>query len=49
MYPSQKLLVNRYEDYEIVAVEPHEEMRRELQKKGLKVVKVLKGEPKAWI
>ena len=38
------LLVNRQEDFEIIAVEPHDGMRVELEKKGLSGVKVLKGE-----
>ena len=39
-----ELLAKRDEDYEIIAVEPHDEMRRELEKKQLKGVRVVKGE-----
>ena len=38
------LLANRQEGFEIIAVEPHDGMRVELEKKGLSGVKVLKGE-----
>ena len=39
-----ELLARREEEYEILAVEPHEGMRRELERKGLRGVKVLEGE-----
>ncbi len=39
-----ELLAVRNEEYEILAVEPHDAMRVELQKKQLKGVKVLCGE-----
>ena len=39
-----QLLADRNERYEIVAVEPHQEMRRELQMKKLAGVRVLRGE-----
>ena len=38
------LLSNRQEAFEIIAIEPHDGMRVELEKKGLSGVKVLKGE-----
>lgn len=38
-----KLLANRHEGFEIFAVEPHADMRAELEKKGLKNVKVVEG------
>ena len=38
------LLANRQEGFEIIAVEPHDGMRVELEKKGLNGVRVLKGE-----
>ena len=38
------LLANRQEAFEIIAVEPHDGMQVELDKKGLNGVKVLKGE-----
>ena len=38
------LLAGRQEGFEIIAVEPHDGMRVELEKKGLSSVKVLKGE-----
>lgn len=38
------LLASRDEDYDIIAVEPHNDMRGELQKKLFKRVKVLEGE-----
>lgn len=39
-----ELLAKRGEEFEIIAVEPHEGMRRELEKKNLKGVKVLEGD-----
>lgn len=36
-------LAARPEGYEIIAVEPHDEMRKELERKGLKGVSVVKG------
>lgn len=36
-------LAARPEGYEVIAVEPHDEMRRELEGKGLKGVSVVKG------
>ena len=39
-----ELLADRIENYEIIAVEPHDDMREELQRKNLQGVKVLKGE-----
>ena len=38
-----ELLSAREEEYEIIAVEPHEEMRSQLSKKNLKGVRVLDG------
>ena len=38
-----ELLANREECYEVIAVEPHDEMRTQLQKKRLMGVQVLKG------
>ena len=38
-----KLLANRDEGFEIYAVEPHADMRAELEKKRLKGVKVMEG------
>lgn len=38
-----QLLAERDEEFDVVAVEPHEGMRRELERKGLNRVKVLKG------
>jgi predicted RNA methylase len=38
-----ELLVTRLEHYSIVAIEPHEGMRAELEKKDLQGVKVVKG------
>ncbi|KAL9606690.1 MAG: hypothetical protein Q9179_000130 [Wetmoreana sp. 5 TL-2023] len=38
-----ELLAARDEGYEIIAVEPHEEMRRELEAKGLRGVRVVDG------
>ena len=39
-----ELLVGRDEDFDILAVEPHPDMRKELEKKNLRGVKVLEGE-----
>ena len=39
-----ELLVGRDEDFDILAVEPHSDMRKELEKKHLRGVKVLEGE-----
>ena len=39
-----RLLADRNERYEIIAVEPHEEMRMELQMKKLAGVSVLRGD-----
>ena len=39
-----ELLAERNEEYEVIAVESHDEMRGELHKKHLKGVRVLKGE-----
>ena len=39
-----ELLAGRDEDFDILAVEPHSEMTKELEKKQLKGVKVLEGE-----
>lgn len=39
-----ELLANRDEEYEILAVEPHDGMRGELERKSLKGVQVLRGE-----
>ena len=41
-----ELLANREEEFEIVAVEPHERMRRELERKGLRGVSVVDGNAK---
>ena len=38
-----EILALRDEAFELVAVEPHEEMRKELQRKGLQSVRVLEG------
>lgn len=38
-----ELLANRREEYEIIAIEPHEAMRKELEKKSLKGVVVRDG------
>ena len=38
-----ELLAAREEDYEILAVEPHEGMRKELERKELKGVKTVQG------
>ena len=38
-----ELLANREEEFEIVAVEPHEGMRKELERKRLNGVKVMDG------
>lgn len=38
-----QLLVAREEQYSVVAIEPHNGMRTELEKKGLKGVQVVKG------
>ncbi len=38
-----ELLASRPENYEIIAVEPHDGMREQLQRKNLKGVTVLKG------
>lgn len=38
-----ELLSARDEEYDILAVEPHEEMREQLSKKNLKGVRVLDG------
>lgn len=38
-----ELLAERDEEFDIVAVEPHEGMRRELERKGLSRVRVLEG------
>ena len=38
-----ELLARREEDYEILAVEPHEGMRKELERKELQGVKVVEG------
>ena len=38
-----ELLSARDEEYDILAVEPHEEMRQQLRKKNLKGVRVLDG------
>ncbi len=38
-----ELLTERDERFEIIAVEPHEQMRRELESKGLSRVKVVEG------
>ena len=39
-----ELLASRQESFEIIAVEPHDGMRVELEKKGMGGVKALKGE-----
>ena len=39
-----ELLASRQESFEIIAVEPHDSMRVELEKKGMSGVKALKGE-----
>lgn len=39
-----ELMAKREEEFDIVAVEPHQEMRAELNRKSLKGVKVLKGD-----
>lgn len=41
-----QLLAERNEEFEIVAVEPHEGMRGELEKKGLKNVTIFEGDAK---
>ena len=41
-----EILSRRGENYEIIAVEPHEGMRDELKKKMLRGVKVMEGEAK---
>lgn len=41
-----QLLAERNEGFKIVAVEPHEGMRGELEKKGLKNVTILEGDAK---
>ena len=38
-----EILSAREEDFEILAVEPHDKMRGELERKGLKGVRVLEG------
>lgn len=38
-----QLLADRHEEFEIVAVEPHEEMRRECEAKKLRGVRVVDG------
>ena len=38
-----ELLASRDEKYEIIAVEPHEDMRCELQRKALRGVEILEG------
>lgn len=38
-----EILARRPEEYDIVAIEPHDAMREELQKKALPRVKVVKG------
>ena len=39
-----ELLADRVEEYKIIAIEPHDHMRSELERKRLKNVKVSKGE-----
>lgn len=39
-----ELLANRHEQFEIIAMEPHDGMRVELEKKSLGGVRALKGE-----
>ena len=39
-----ELLAQRDEGFEIIAVEPHAGMRRELERKGLRGVRILEGE-----
>ena len=41
------VLARRPEKYEIIAVEPHEEMREELENKGLKRVESQEGDANA--
>lgn len=41
-----QLLAERDEGFKLVAVEPHEDMRGELEKKGLKNVTILEGDAK---
>ena len=42
-----ELLADREETYEVIAVEPHDQMRGELDRKGLQGVSVIKGEARS--